>query len=96
MKRPNLYNMTATEARLHIEADIFSLEDYVRSLLARYYARDGDVKAWAHIEPERVLQQARRLDQLPRECRGPLHGFVFGVKDAILTEGPNLLDWKPC
>ncbi|KAF6826137.1 glutamyl-tRNA amidotransferase subunit A (amidase) [Colletotrichum plurivorum] len=78
--------MTATEAQLHIEADVFSLEDYVRSLLARYYARDGDVKAWAHIEPERVLQQARRLDQLPRECRGPLHGFVVGVKDAILTE----------
>lgn len=79
--------MTATEVRRLIYADEETLERYVSSLLERYQKRDRDIKAWAHIEPDRALRQARLLDRIPREQRGPLHGFVIGVKDAILTEG---------
>ncbi|KAK1850265.1 amidase [Colletotrichum chrysophilum] len=78
--------MTATEVRRLIDADEETLERYVSSLLERYQERDRDIKAWAHIEPDRALRQARLLDRIPREQRGPLHGFVIGVKDAILTE----------
>ncbi|KAI8200801.1 Glutamyl-tRNA(Gln) amidotransferase subunit A [Colletotrichum sp. SAR 10_65] len=85
--RSSHLKMTATEVRRLIDADEETLERYVSSLLERYQERDRDIKAWAHIEPDRVLRQARLLDRIPRERRGPLHGFVIGVKDAILTEG---------
>ncbi|KAF4836753.1 Glutamyl-tRNA(Gln) amidotransferase subunit A [Colletotrichum siamense] len=85
--RSSHLRMTATEVRRLIDADEETLERYVSSLLERYQERDRDIKAWAHIEPDRALRQARLLDRIPRERRGPLHGFVIGVKDAILTEG---------
>ncbi|KAK2731403.1 amidase [Colletotrichum kahawae] len=78
--------MTATEVRRLIDTGEETLERYVSSLLERYQERDRDIRAWAHIEPNRALRQARFLDRIPREQRGPLHGFVIGVKDAILTE----------
>jgi amidase len=53
------------------------------SCLARIEARDKDVKAWAHIDPEHVLTQAHARD---REApRSALHGVPIGVKDIIDT-----------
>lgn len=34
-----------------------------------------------------VLSQARALDQIPHEERGPLHGAAVAVKDIIDTKG---------
>lgn len=39
--------------------------------------------AFAHLDPERVLAQARELDR--GAVRGPLHGLPLGVKDVIDT-----------
>jgi len=64
-----------------------TVEDYAKSLLARIKARDDVVKAWAYLDPELVLTQARKLDLIPAEQRGPLHGVAIGVKDVILTKG---------
>jgi amidase len=51
--------------------------------LARIEAREKDVRAWAHIDPEQVLAQARARD---REApRSALHGIAVGVKDIIDT-----------
>lgn len=53
------------------------------SCLARIEARDKDVQAWAHIDPEQVLAQAHARD---REApRSALHGIPVGVKDIIDT-----------
>jgi Asp-tRNA(Asn)/Glu-tRNA(Gln) amidotransferase A subunit family amidase len=41
------------------------------------------VHAFAHLDPERVLAQARELDR--GAVRGPLHGLPLGVKDVIDT-----------
>ena len=49
--------------------------------------RDHVVKAWAYLNPDFVLAQAKKLDQIPPENRGPLHGIAVGVKDVILTKG---------
>ena len=41
------------------------------------------LRAWAFIDHERALAQARALDRAP--VRGPLHGIPFGIKDGIDT-----------
>src|SRR5581483_2949658 len=51
--------------------------------LDRIAAREPTVKAWATIDPDHALAQARALDKGPR--RGALHGVPIGVKDIIDT-----------
>jgi amidase len=53
--------MTATE---FLSSGV-KVEDYVRSLLDRIAARDADVQAWAYLNSEYVLSQARELDVVP-------------------------------
>jgi hypothetical protein len=82
----DLYRLTASQARESIITGQFTIEDYVRSLLARIQDREF-IKAWAYLDPSYALSQAKHLDSLPPEKRGPLHGVVIGVKDVILTKG---------
>jgi Asp-tRNA(Asn)/Glu-tRNA(Gln) amidotransferase A subunit family amidase len=51
--------------------------------LARVDAVDAQVRAWAYLDREAVLVQARALDA--RRGRGPLQGVPVGVKDIIDT-----------
>ena len=81
------YRFTASQALALMKNGSLSVEDYAKSLLSRIRARDEVVKAWAYLDPEYVLEQARKLDQLPAEKRGLLHGVAVGVKDVILTKG---------
>lgn len=87
-----LWKLTATEIQSRIKKGDLTLEEYAKSLLQRIQERDPVVKAWAYLNPEQVLAEARRMDQIPPEKRGPLHGFVIGVKDIILTKGMNCVD----
>ncbi|TXB97892.1 hypothetical protein FocTR4_00017130 [Fusarium oxysporum f. sp. cubense] len=66
--RVELWKLTASEALGKIQAD---------------EARDEDVKAWAYLDEKRVMQEARLLDEIPKENRGPLHGLPIAVKDVI-------------
>ncbi|KAJ7090570.1 amidase-like protein [Mycena crocata] len=75
------YRMSATE---FLSSGV-TVEDYVRSLLDRIAARDADVQAWAYLNREYVLSQARQLDKIPLGQRGPLHGVPIGVKDIMYT-----------
>jgi hypothetical protein len=81
------YRLTASKALALMQKGDLTVEDYAKSLLARIKERDGVVKAWAYLDPEFVLAQAKKLDQKPPEKRGPLHGVAIGVKDVILTKG---------
>ncbi|KAH7464507.1 hypothetical protein FOMA001_g17597 [Fusarium oxysporum f. sp. matthiolae] len=63
-----------------------SVQEYAESLLERIKARDEDIKAWAYLDKKRVLQEARRLDKIPKKKRGPLHGLPIAVKDVIYTK----------
>ncbi|KAH8681859.1 amidase signature domain-containing protein [Xylariales sp. PMI_506] len=80
------YLLTATQALAKFKDGSLTIEDYARSLLARIEKRDPVVKAWAYIDPEYVIEQAKKLDQVPQEQRGPLHGMAVGVKDVIYTK----------
>jgi Asp-tRNA(Asn)/Glu-tRNA(Gln) amidotransferase A subunit family amidase len=82
------YRLTASEVVTLMKKGDLTVEDYAKSLLARVKERDHVVKAWAFLDPEFVLLQARKLDQVPTAKRGPLHGIAIGVKDVILTKGP--------
>jgi len=81
------YHLTATQALKLMKDGSLSVENYAKSLLERIDSRDEVVKAWAFLDPKFVLEQARKLDQIPAEKRGLLHGVAIGVKDVILTKG---------
>lgn len=68
-----------------------TVTELATSTLNRIKARDGEVKGWAYLNEELVLQRAKELDALPKEERGPLHGITIAVKDVILTKGGSLV-----
>src|SRR3954452_3263173 len=75
--------LSATEIAQGIAEKKFTAEAVVRDCLARIEAREPVVKAWATIDPDYALRQARELDRGPH--RGALHGVPIGVKDIIDT-----------
>ena len=74
---------SAVDAAARIAAGDLTAERLVRACLERIDARDADVGAWEHLDPELALAQARRRDAEP--ARGSLHGVPIGVKDIIDT-----------
>jgi Asp-tRNA(Asn)/Glu-tRNA(Gln) amidotransferase A subunit family amidase len=70
-----------------MKAGEISSEDVVRDCLRQIEASEGVVKAWAFLDAELALEQARALDELRRRGRplGPLHGIPVGVKDIYDT-----------
>lgn len=64
-----------------ITAARFTAEDVVRSCLDRIAEREPLIQAWAHLDTEMAVQQARGRE----ERRGALAGVPFGVKDVIDT-----------
>jgi len=77
-------NLSAAEALARLRRRTLSAEELVRACLARIEERDPEVKAWAALDPEDALAQARRIDAL-RE-RPPLCGLPVGIKDLIDTQ----------
>ncbi|KAI1464366.1 amidase signature enzyme [Daldinia caldariorum] len=80
------YQLTATQALAKFKDSTLTVEEYARSLLARIAKRDDAVKAWAYLNPEYVIQQAKQLDSIPPGSRGPLHGVAIAVKDIMYTK----------
>ncbi|TMH31425.1 MAG: amidase [Betaproteobacteria bacterium] len=84
-----LYRLTLGDARAAIRDRSLRSEDYVRALLERIAATDANVQAWAHLDAEHALAQARAADA-KREAQlrpGPIDGVPIGVKDIVATAG---------
>jgi Asp-tRNA(Asn)/Glu-tRNA(Gln) amidotransferase A subunit family amidase len=66
----------------------FSAEDYARVLIARIAEIEGEVCAFAHFDPDHVIEQARARDEWRQSGRalGALHGVPVAVKDVFDTE----------
>ena len=64
-----------------------SSEELVRACLDRIAALEPQVQAWAFLDRERALEQAKAADALRKEGKGvgPLHGVPVGIKDIIDT-----------
>src|SRR5262245_29966024 len=70
-----------------IRGGIISSEQFVEACLARIREVDGRVRAWAFLDPDHALAQARAADAWRLEGRpiGALHGIPVGVKDIVDT-----------
>jgi Asp-tRNA(Asn)/Glu-tRNA(Gln) amidotransferase A subunit family amidase len=87
LPRPDLIELTATQAAADIARGLISAEEYTRACLDRIAALESDVQAFAHLDPEHALTQARALDRHKAEGGriGPLHGVPVGIKDIFDT-----------
>ncbi|HKS85056.1 MAG TPA: amidase [Pseudolabrys sp.] len=79
--------LTAIDAASEIARGAMSAEEYVRDCLDRIAASEPKVQAFAHIDTEYALRQARERDEWRQSGRpiGPLHGVPVGIKDIIDT-----------
>jgi Asp-tRNA(Asn)/Glu-tRNA(Gln) amidotransferase A subunit family amidase len=75
--------MGARELRDEIAAERLTVSAVAHACLARIAEREPVVRAWAHLDWDKVLAAAGALDLTTR--RGPLHGVPIGVKDLIDT-----------
>ncbi|HEX9687365.1 MAG TPA: amidase [Burkholderiales bacterium] len=76
-----LNQLSATDAAARIAAGKLTSEALVAACLQRISQRENDVQAWAFVDPELALAQARARDKAPRRTR--LHGIPVGVKDVL-------------
>jgi len=83
MSTDQLNELPATEVVEKVSAGSVTAEAVTLACLDRIEEREDTVKAWAYIDRNYALAQARILDKaLPK---GPLHGLPIGVKDVIDT-----------
>lgn len=76
--------LSAAAMAAGIASGEFTSEALVSDCLARIDAREGDIHAWAFVDAELALAQARA-----RDCErpaGPLHGVPVGIKDVLDTK----------
>ncbi|HLY55791.1 MAG TPA: amidase [Stellaceae bacterium] len=83
MDETTLCQLGAAEAAGLIGRRELSSEELVAACLTRIGVREPTVHAWAFVDPEAALRQAKDRDQDQR--RGPLHGVPIGLKDVIDT-----------
>jgi len=85
MTAPN--ELTACEAAARVAAGELSATELVQACLDRIAAREPEVQAWQHLDPEHAMAQAREADAALAAGRpvGPLHGVPVAIKDIIDT-----------
>ena len=75
--------LSLSEAARQIAEGSLTSEALVSACLERIAAREPQVGAWAYINPDHALAEARTRDS--EKPRGPLHGVPVGLKDIIDT-----------
>lgn len=82
------YILSALEASEALADGSLSCVDLVQACFARIEEVDGDIAAWAHLDREVALEQARQADDYRQRglATGPLHGLPVGIKDIIDTK----------
>jgi amidase len=78
-------DLSAVDAAAAIARGELSSQELVASCLQRIAERDDAVMAWAHVDPDGAMAQARAADA--KESVGPLHGVPVGLKDIIDVAG---------
>lgn len=79
----DLFRLSARDAAQRIADGALTAEALTRACLERVAAREGVVGAWAHVDADHALAEARARDQSTR--RGALQGIPIGVKDIMDT-----------
>lgn len=81
------HELSLAQAALEIREGRLKSAELVRDCLDRVAAADGEVRAWASLDPEHALRQAEYLDLRRAEGKptGRLHGVPVAVKDIFDT-----------
>lgn len=82
-----LPSLSAGEASGLMRSGHMTAQRYVFSLLSHINQRDGRIQAWVFLDAKAAMNQAKTLDALAPEQRGPLHGVPVGIKDTIAVKG---------
>jgi Asp-tRNA(Asn)/Glu-tRNA(Gln) amidotransferase A subunit family amidase len=87
MDLTDLHWVSASEAAVLIRDGVISSQELMEACLRRVRDVDDRVQAWAFLDPEFALEQARAADEfrLTGQPVGPLHGVPVGLKDIIDT-----------
>lgn len=83
----DLVQLTVLQAAAAIREGQVTSEELVQACLDRTTALEDTVQAWAYLDPDTAIEQARKCHQIRREGGplGPLHGVPVGVKDIFDT-----------
>jgi Asp-tRNA(Asn)/Glu-tRNA(Gln) amidotransferase A subunit family amidase len=87
MPAETLASLSASEAARRIREGVLSSQELVGACLEAIRALEPKVQAWAFLDEEHTLAQARAADERKAmgEPIGPLHGVPVGVKDIFDT-----------
>ncbi len=79
--------LSATDARALIETGLLTSCELVEACFARIDELEPTIGAWAHLDRDVALQQARDADKFRKSGLpiGALHGLPIGIKDIIDT-----------
>jgi Asp-tRNA(Asn)/Glu-tRNA(Gln) amidotransferase A subunit family amidase len=88
MDKP-LHTLSLTEVLRGIESRRFTCEAYTQGLLSRIATLDGEIRAWAWLDPAKAIEAARISDRYldAGGKPGPLQGLPVGIKDIFATAG---------
>lgn len=89
--------LSATQAAQGIRDGVFSSVDLVNACLAQIDAKEPQVQAWAYLDRDYALAQAKKADEWRAQghALGPLHGVPVGIKDIIDTRDMPTEDGTP-
>ncbi len=82
-----LLNLDVVELRDRLASGAVRAVEYAEACLDRIAALEPEIQAWAYLDGDYVLAQARALDARRQSGMpiGPLHGLPVGLKDVIDT-----------
>lgn len=88
MSDKDLSLLTAADAAAKMASGNATSEELTRACLDRISAGEEIVGAFAHIDPDFAIAQARHCDSWRQSGKpiGPMHGVPVGIKDIIDTE----------
>jgi Asp-tRNA(Asn)/Glu-tRNA(Gln) amidotransferase A subunit family amidase len=78
---------TAAQAAAEIARGAVTAQDYTRACLDRIAEVEPEVQAFAHLDSDHAMAQAKMLDERKAQGMplGPLHGVPVAIKDIIDT-----------
>ena len=83
----SLSALSLVEAAAGIREGRITSSELVEACLARIDEVDGKIEAWAFLDREHALRQAKAADDQRKrgDPIGPLHGVPLGIKDIFDT-----------
>ena len=83
----DLTGLTAAEAIERLARGDVTAVEMVDACLDRIKHADGEIEAWAHLDPKFAREQAAEADEFRKAGHptGPLHGLPVAVKDIVDT-----------